>query len=130
MQVYDEGNEMSDAGLAPRKPAHAQRKSDLAARKSTPGPSATGMRWAVFSRVMAAIIGAYVLTLLSIAVLALVLPMSRAESVLLSMLLSFLIYACAVLWVFATRSAWRAWVGMLLPSLLMAAGLGVWWSVR
>ena len=130
MQVYDEGNEMSDAGLAPRKSAHAQRKSDLAPRKSGSGTSATSMRWAVFSRVMAAIIGAYVLTLLSIAVLALVLPMSRAESVLLSMLLSFLIYACAVLWVFATRSAWRAWVGMLLPSLLMAAGLGVWWSVR
>lgn len=123
MQVYDEGNEMSDAGLAPRKSAHAPRKSGS-------GTSATSMRWAVFSRVMAAIIGAYVLTLLSIAVLALVLPMSRAESVLLSMLLSFFIYACAVLWVFATRSAWRAWGGMLLPSLLMAAGLGVWWSVR
>lgn len=130
MQVYDEGNEVSDTGLVPRKSGQAQRKSDLAARKSTSGTSATSMRWAVFSRVMAAIIGAYVLTLLSIAVLALVLPMSRAESVLLSMLLSFLIYACAVLWVFATRSAWRAWCGMLLPSLLMAAGLGVWWSVR
>ncbi|MCB5205821.1 DUF3649 domain-containing protein [Methylovorus mays] len=130
MQVYDEGNEVSDTGLVPRKSGQAQRKSDLAARKSTSGTSATGMRWAVFSRVMAAIIGAYVLTLLSIAVLALVLPMSRAESVLLSMLLSFLIYACAVLWVFATRSAWRAWGGMLLPSLLMAAGLGLWWSVK
>lgn len=130
MQVYDEGNEMSDTRLAPRKPALAPRKPAQAQRKSGSGTSATSMRWAVFSRVMAAIIGAYVLTLLSIAVLALVLPMSRAESVLLSMLLSFLIYACAVLWVFATRSAWRAWGGMLLPSLLMAAGLGVWWSVR
>ena len=130
MQVYDEGNEMSDVGLAPRKPAQAQRKSDLAPRKSGSDTSATSMRWAVFSRVMAAIIGAYVLTLLSIAVLALVLPMSRAESVLLSMLLSFFIYACAVLWVFATRSAWRAWCGMLLPSLLMAAGLGLWWSLK
>ncbi|MCB4810317.1 DUF3649 domain-containing protein [Methylovorus menthalis] len=116
MQVYDEGNEVSDTELAQRNP------------KS--GTSGSSMRWAVFSRVMAAIVGAYVLTLLSIAVLALVLPMSRAESVLLSMLLSFLIYACAVLWVFATRSAWRAWCGMLLPSLLMAAGLGLWWSLK
>ena len=130
MQVYDEDNEMSEVGLVPRKSVQAQRKSDLTARKSTSGISATSMRWAVFSRVMAAIVGAYVLTLLSIAVLALVLPMSRAESVLLSMLLSFLIYACAVLWVFATRSAWRAWCGMLLPSLLMAAGLGLWWSLK
>lgn len=123
MQVFDEGNEMSDVGLVPRKPGHAQ-------RKSRSGTSASSMRWSVFARVMAAIIGAYVLTLLSIALLALVLPMSRAESVLLSMLLSFLIYACAVLWVFATRSAWRAWCGMLLPSLLMAAGLGLWWSLK
>jgi hypothetical protein len=123
MQVYDEGNEMSDVGMAPRQAGQTQ-------RQSTSGTSASSMRWSVFARAMAAIIGAYVLTLLSIAVLALILPMSRAESVLLSMLLSFLIYACAVLWVFATRSAWRAWCGMLLPSLLMAAGLGLWWSLK
>jgi magnesium-transporting ATPase (P-type) len=123
MQVYDEGSEMSDLGVAPRKAGQTP-------RQPMSGTSASSMRWSVFARVMAAIIGAYVLTLLSIAVLALVLPMSRAESVLLSMLLSFLIYACAVLWVFATRSAWRAWCGMLLPSLLMAAGLGLWWSLK
>ena len=123
MQQYEEGLEPGNAARVPYKARETR-------NEAKPASTGSRMRWAVFSRVMAAIIGAYVLTLLSIAVLALVLPLSRAESVLLSMLLSFLIYACAVLWVFATRSAWRAWSGMLLPSLLMAAGLGVWWSLK
>lgn len=82
---------------------------------------------AVFSRVLAAILGGYVLTSLIIALLAISLPGTRAEAVLTSMLLSFLIYAGAVMWVFACRSASRAWVGMLLPSLVLGAVLLVYW---
>ena len=37
------------------------------------------------------------------------------------MLLAILVAACAALWAFATRSALRAWVGILAPALLMAA---------
>lgn len=40
----------------------------------------------------------------------------------LSELLSFFIYAAAAMWVFHTRSAKRAWAGMLLPSV---AGIGL-----
>jgi hypothetical protein len=35
-------------------------------------------------------------------------------------LLSFTIYVCAVLWVFAARSAARAWLGLLLPAAALA----------
>ena len=83
--------------------------------------------WAVLSRVLAAILGGYLLTATLIAVLAISLPGSRAEAVLTSMLLSFLIYAAAVMWVFACRSAGRAWAGMLLPSLVLGCVLLVNW---
>lgn len=36
-------------------------------------------------------------------------------------LLSFTIYTCAVLWVFATSSALRAWLGLLIPCAVIAA---------
>ncbi len=35
-------------------------------------------------------------------------------------MLSFVVYACAVIWVFATYSAWRAWAGVMAPALLLA----------
>ena len=44
-----------------------------------------------------------------------------ATAVITANLLSFLIYTVAVLWAFATRSATRAWVGILAPALLLAA---------
>jgi len=57
------------------------------------------------------------------------LPAARAQSVLASMLLAIVVAACAALWAFATRSALRAWVGILGPTLLLAAAsrlLGAW----
>ncbi len=36
----------------------------------------------------------------------------------LSVLASFAIYTAAVLWIFHTKSAGRAWAGMLLPSII------------
>jgi len=49
--------------------------------------------------------------------------------VLTGMLLAILVAACAALWAFATRSALRAWVGILAPTLLLAGIsrlLGAW----
>ncbi|WP_050463805.1 DUF3649 domain-containing protein [Herbaspirillum autotrophicum] len=83
--------------------------------------TAIGYRFAVASRALAAILGGYALTAVAIALLALWLPMARAEAVLTATLLSFALYAGAVIWVFAARSAWRAWFGILLPAL----GLGL-----
>jgi Protein of unknown function (DUF3649) len=80
---------------------------------------------ALISRVVAALFGGYALAALSsVAVLAL--PMSKPQAVLTGMLASFAIYAGAVIWVFAVRSALKAWVGLIIvaPPLLLAA-----WSV-
>lgn len=77
------------------------------------------------SRIIAALFGGYALAALSsVAVLAL--PMSKPQAVLTGMLASFLIYAGAVIWVFAVRSAAKAWAGLIIAAvpLLLAA-----WSV-
>lgn len=66
----------------------------------------------LISRIVAALFGGYALAALgSVAVLAL--PMSKPQAVLTGMLASFVIYAGAVIWVFAVRSALKAWVGLV-----------------
>ena len=77
------------------------------------------------SRIAAALFGGYALAALaSVAVLAL--PMSTPQAVLTGEMASFVIYAGAVIWVFAVRSALRAWAGLLVVAapLLLSA-----WSV-
>lgn len=85
-------------------------------------------RFSVTSRVLAAALGGYALALVSSIVLAYCLPGSRSDSVLWGTQLSFVIYACAVIWVFSTPTALRAWVGMLLPTLVL--GLLAGWLTR
>ncbi|MGY8523657.1 DUF3649 domain-containing protein [Paracidovorax citrulli] len=76
----------------------------------------------LLSRIVAAVFGGYALAALA-SVAALALPISRPQAVLTGMLASFAIYAGAVIWVFAVRSATRAWIGLLLAALplLLAA---------
>ncbi|APX76588.1 DUF3649 domain-containing protein [Achromobacter insolitus] len=76
-------------------------------------------RLAVFSRATAAILGGYVLASAAAACLAIWLPLRRPDAVVTAQMLSFVFYACGVIWVFATRNAWRAWAGVLLPSALL-----------
>jgi hypothetical protein len=77
------------------------------------------------SRIVAALFGGYGLAaIFSVAVLAL--PMSRPQAVLTGMLASFAIYAGAVIWVFAVRSAWKAWAGLLIVAAPLALAA---WSV-
>lgn len=85
-------------------------------------------RLAVTSRVLAAVLGGYVVAALASVSLSLLLPMARAEAVVTGMMTSFLAYLVAVLWCFACRSAWQAWFGMLVPSLVLGAvsGLAHW----
>lgn len=84
--------------------------------------------WSVgplISRIVAAMFGGYALAALSsVAVLAL--PMSKPQAVLTGMLASFAIYAGAVIWVFAVRSAWKAWIGLIAVAALL---LPMAWSV-
>ena len=63
------------------------------------------------SRVIAALFGGYVLAALC-SIAALALPIDGRQAVFTGMLASFLLYAGAVVWVFAVRSAWRAGVGL------------------
>ncbi|KAA0682428.1 DUF3649 domain-containing protein [Roseomonas genomospecies 6] len=78
------------------------------------------------SRIAAALFGGYALAALaSVAVLAL--PMSKPPAVLTGQLASFVIYAGAVIWVFAVRSALRAWAGLLVVAAPLAlAAWSVW----
>lgn len=72
------------------------------------------------SRACAAITGGYAFAASAAALLALCLPMPRADAVVTATMLSFAVYAAAALRAFAAPSAWRAWVELLLPALLMA----------
>jgi hypothetical protein len=87
-------------------------------------------RLAVASRSAAAIFAGYLLASVASICLAHWLPMARAEAVVTSMMLSFLVYLGAVLWCFACRSAWSAWIGVLLPSAVLGAAYccARWWS--
>lgn len=79
----------------------------------------------LISRIIAALFGGYALAALaSVAMLAL--PMSKPQAVLTGMLASFVIYAGAVIWVFAVRSALKAWLGLLATAVPLAVAA---WSV-
>lgn len=85
-----------------------------------------GARGALLSRIAAALFGGYALAALT-SVAALALPLGTVEAVLAGMQASFGVYAGAVVWVFAARSARRAWQGLALAALpLLAAACWVW----
>ncbi|HEY0682572.1 MAG TPA: PepSY-associated TM helix domain-containing protein [Steroidobacter sp.] len=92
-------------------------------------PLTPAYRLAVAARVVAAIVGGYALAALATFALAQFLPMTKAEASMTATLLSFLIYACAVIWVFATRRkegfrqsmAWlHTWSGLVVGWILFA----------
>jgi hypothetical protein len=72
-------------------------------------------RWWVFSRIMAAIFAGYALATASILFIdQLLTPVSGKYQALHSgLMLSFLVYACAVMWVFSVTTATRAWLGLI-----------------
>ena len=77
-------------------------------------------RLAVASRALAAIFAGYLLASMTSICIAQWLPLPRAEAVVTAMMLSFLVYLVAVLWCFACRTALQAWVGLLVPSVILA----------
>ncbi len=84
------------------------------------GNAALRYRLGVASRAVAAIVGGYALSALVATVSAIYFPGTRAEAAIFGMLISFVIYTLAVMWVFAVRSALRAWLGLLLPAIPLA----------
>ena len=93
---------------------------------SPPLLAALGRSLPLISRIVAAVGGGYALAALaSVAVLAL--PVSRIQAVIGGMLSSFAVFAAAVVWVFAVRSATRAWIGLFVASLpLLPLAWSVW----
>lgn len=80
----------------------------------------------LLSRIVAAIGGGYALAAVA-SVAALALPMDKSQAVLAGTMASFLVYTGAVIWVFAVRSATRAWLGLLLAAIpLLLAAWPVW----
>jgi len=80
----------------------------------------------LLSRIAAALLGGYALAALT-SVAAVALPVSRTEAVFTGLLLSFVVYALAVIWVFAVRSATRAWAGLAVAAMpLLLAAWTVW----
>ena len=81
--------------------------------------------WLLFGGLWLAL--GYALAALS-SVAALALPMRVTEGVLTGLMASFVVYTCAVIWVFAVRSATRAWVGLLIAAVPLAAA--AWWVTK
>ena len=75
----------------------------------------TNPRWWVFSRIMAAIFAGYALATTSSLFLGQLFLESVGiyQALHIGMLLSFLIYTCAVMWVFSVSSAKKAWGGLI-----------------
>ena len=82
----------------------------------------------IVSRVLAAILGGYALAALCSIALALVLPMERADAVLTGMMVALAVQAGAVVHVFAASTALRAWAGLVMAAVALAAValLGHW----
>lgn len=70
----------------------------------------------IISRVAAALFGGYALAHTASIALFGALPMARGEAAMAAIQLSFAVYAAAVIWVFAARSARAAWIGILVPT--------------
>src|SRR5215217_7907462 len=82
-------------------------------------------RLSVASRTVAATAGGYALASLAAAVLALALPLPREEAVTAGALVAFLLLPLAAVGCFATSSARRAWLCILVPGIALA--LAFWW---
>ncbi len=70
----------------------------------------------LIARIAAGLFGGYAIAAL-VSITALTLPISRSEAIFAGTTISFAAYAVAVIWVFAARSARRAWIGLLVVAL-------------
>lgn len=78
----------------------------------------------IVSLILAATIGGYSLSSAVMIFIAAILPLSRADAVITSALLSFAVYTAAIIWVFAVKNAQRAWIGMI-GATVVIGGLGL-----
>lgn len=76
--------------------------------------------WRLLSLIGAALIGGYALATAAGIFLGGALPLPRAEAALIGNLLSFVVYAGAIIWAFSIRQPLKVWLVMLVPSALLA----------
>jgi len=83
-------------------------------------------RWTVFSRSLAAILGGYALATSSALFIGQLLLSSagKYQAIHIGLLLSFLVYACAAMWVFSVSNATKAWIGLIKWNIVFL--LGTW----
>ena len=81
------------------------------------------MGLSVLSRSIAAIVGGYVFSNLLAVLTSYLLPMQTADSVLLSLQLSFLFYSIVIIWVFSTKTAGKAWLGLFIACAMSSVGV-------
>jgi hypothetical protein len=86
--------------------------------------------FSIASRALAALLGGYALASAFAAFFSLALPIHPSQAVLTASMLSFAVHVTAAIFVFGARNATRAWVGTLGPTLLLALGSYVLWSLR
>ncbi|QQX78939.1 hypothetical protein JK628_15400 [Shewanella sp. KX20019] len=67
----------------------------------------------ITSRALAATFGGYLLSATACGLLAIILPLAPVQSTLTAMMLSFSIYAAAIIWVFSVRHHQLAWRDLL-----------------
>ncbi|CAA0119571.1 hypothetical protein [Zhongshania aliphaticivorans] len=70
-------------------------------------------RWMVVSRVLAAVVGGYALASSAMVLLALLWPLPKAEAVAASTMLSFLLYALIIIWIFTVKRLKTVWLGLI-----------------
>ncbi|NQY49947.1 MAG: DUF3649 domain-containing protein [Colwellia sp.] len=72
-------------------------------------------RWPVFSRILAATFGGYALaTASSLFISQLLLNVvGKYQAIHIGLMLTFIVYACAAMWVFSVESASKAWMGLI-----------------
>lgn len=75
-------------------------------------------------RSLLAIFGGYGLAALAAATFSLALPLSRVDAVMAAVMLAFVVYLLAAIWVFAAATLARAFAGLLLPAVILGAWLG------
>ncbi len=78
-------------------------------------------RWHVASRVFAAAIPAFILTNTFGVLLALALPVGEFSSIATSMVSSFAIYTCVILWIFSVKKLRTVWLGLLAGIVISSA---------
>lgn len=81
----------------------------------------TNPRWTVFSRILAAIFGGYALATSNAIFIGQLLLSSvgKYQAIHIGLLLTFIVYACAAMWVFSVSSASKAWLGLIKLNILL-----------